>query len=141
MARDRFLHILCFLHFADNSHRPDGGKEHDQLWKLRTVFDKLNEAYAKFYNPSEHLAVDKVITNFKNRVIFRHTFQRKENVSTTDDMTATRATVRHLTSRVEGLGHKIFMDNFFSSSRLFDDLDRYKIVMCDSTAQQKRNAP
>jgi hypothetical protein len=58
MARDRLLHILRFLHFADNSHRPDEGEEYDRLWKIRTVFDKLNEAYAKFYNPSEHLAVD-----------------------------------------------------------------------------------
>jgi len=33
-------------------------------------------------------------------------------------MTATNATVRHLACRVEGLGHKIFMDNFFSSPRL-----------------------
>jgi len=56
MARDRFLHVLRFLHFADNSQRPDEGKEYDRLWKLRAVFDKLNEAYAKFYNPSEHLA-------------------------------------------------------------------------------------
>ena len=37
------------------------------------------------------------------------------------------AAVRHLTHRVEGLGHKIFMGNFFSSPRLFDDLDRRKI--------------
>jgi len=51
MARDRFLHKLRFLHFADNSQRPDEGEEYDQLWKLRTVSDKLNEAYAKFYNP------------------------------------------------------------------------------------------
>jgi len=51
----------------------------------------------------------------------------KDSDSATDDMTATHATVRHLTSRVEGLGHKIFMDNFFSSPRLFDDLDRCKI--------------
>jgi len=33
--------------------------------------------------------------------------------SANDDMTATHTIVRHLTCRVEGLGHKIFMDNFF----------------------------
>ena len=69
MARDRFLHILHFLHFADNSQRPDKGEEYDRLWKLRTVFDKLNEAYSKFCNPSEHLAVDEVIVKFKGRAI------------------------------------------------------------------------
>jgi len=42
----------------------------------------------------------------------------RDSHSATDDMTATHATVRHLTSRVEGLGHKIFMDNFFSAPRL-----------------------
>jgi len=51
MTLDRFLHTLHFLHFADNSQRPDEGKECDQLWKLRTVFDKMNKAYAKFYSP------------------------------------------------------------------------------------------
>jgi len=58
MAWDRFLHTQCFLHFADNSQRPDEGEEYDRLWKLRTVFDKLNEACAKFYNSLERLAVD-----------------------------------------------------------------------------------
>ena len=77
MARDRFLHILCFLHFAENSQRPDEGEEHDRLWILRTVFDKLNEAYAKFCNPSEHLAVDDVIVKFKGRVIFRQYIPKK----------------------------------------------------------------
>ena len=150
MTRDRFLHIL---HFADNSQRPDKGEDYDRLWKLRTVFDKLNEAHAKFYNPSEHLAVEKVIVKFKGRAIFRQYIPKKrkcfcikiyklydeswytydmklylgrDSHSATDDMTATHVTVRHLTSRVEGLGHKIFMDNFFSSPKLFDDLDRCK---------------
>ena len=45
----------------------------------------------------------------------------------TDNMTATHTTAGHLTSRVKDLGHKIFMDNFFSSPRLFDDLDRHNI--------------
>ena len=74
MARpwpNRFLHILHFLHFADNSQRSDKGEEYDRLWKLRTVFNKMNKTYAKFYNPFEHLAVDEVIVKFKGRVIFR----------------------------------------------------------------------
>jgi len=37
MTRDRFLHILRFVHFADNSQRPDEGEEYARLWKLRTV--------------------------------------------------------------------------------------------------------
>ena len=40
----------------------------------------------------------------------------KDSRSATDDMTATHATVRHLTCRVEGLGHRLFMDNLFSST-------------------------
>jgi hypothetical protein len=52
-------------------------EEYDQLWKLWTVFDKLNEAYAIFYNSSEHLAVDKVTVKFKDRVIFRQYIPKK----------------------------------------------------------------
>jgi len=56
-------------------------------------------------------------------------------------MTATHAAVRHLTSRVEGLGHKIFMDNFFLSPRLFDDLDRRKINSCGTVQPNRRDMP
>jgi len=124
---DRFLHILHFLHFADNSQRPDQDEKYDRPWKLRTVFDKLNIAYAKFYDPSEHVTVDEVILIFKGRVIFRQYIPKQRKSSgikiyklyvelgyTYDKMTAKHATVRHLTCRVEGLGQKIFMDNFCS---------------------------
>jgi len=77
MTRDRFLHILRFLNFTDNSQSPGEGEEYDRLWKLRTVFDKLNEDYAKFYKPSQHLAMDEVILKFKGRVIFKECFPKK----------------------------------------------------------------
>ena len=80
MTRHRFLHILRFLHFADNSQRPDKGEEYDWLWKLRTVSDKLKEAYATFYNPLEDLAVDEVIVKFKGRVIFRQYIPKKKKM-------------------------------------------------------------
>ena len=61
--------------------------------------------------------------------------------SATDDMTATHAPVRYLTCRVEGLGHKIFMDNFFSSPRLLDDLDRRKINSCGTVHPTEKTCP
>jgi len=112
--------------------------------------------------------VDEVIVKFKGRVIFRQYIPKKrkhfsikiyklcvesgytndmrvylgrDSHSATDDMTATHATVRHLTSRVEGLGHKIFMDNFFSSPRLFDDLDEHKINSCGTVWPNRKNMP
>jgi len=61
--------------------------------------------------------------------------------SATDDMTVTHATVRHWTSRVEGLGYKIFMDNFLSTPRLFDDLDRCKINSCRTVRPNRKDMP
>jgi hypothetical protein len=71
-----FTHT-AFLHFADNAQRHDQGEEYDWVWKIRTIFDTLNQAYAKFYNPSEHLAVVDGIVKFKGRVIFRQHIPKK----------------------------------------------------------------
>jgi hypothetical protein len=37
------------------------------------------------------------------------------------DVTATHVTLKGLTRRVKGCGHKLYMDNLFSSPDLFDD--------------------
>jgi len=65
----------------------------------------------------------------------------KDSQSSTDDIIPTHATVRHLTRRVEGLGHKLFMDNFFSSPRLSDDLDRHKINSCGTVQRNRKDMP
>jgi len=109
----------------------------------------------------------RLMLNSRERLSSGSTFQRKENVSASkftnsamnrytydmrvylgrdshfaaDGTTATHATVRHLTSRVEGLGHKIFMDNFFSSPGLFDDLDRHKINFCGQCGPTEETCP
>jgi hypothetical protein len=88
----------------------------------------INNAYAKFYNPSEHLAVDEIIVLFKGRVVFRQYIPKKhkrfgikifkllcdctgytydmkvylgkDRQRVTQDVTATHATVKELTRRV-----------------------------------------
>jgi hypothetical protein len=108
----------------------------------------FNETFGKYYDPSEHLTVE-VTVKFKGRVIFKQfipskskrfgikiyklsdatgytydmrVYLGKDAHTATKEMTATHATVRNLTRRVEGVGHKLFMDNLFSSPALFDDL-------------------
>jgi len=110
--------------------------------------------------------VDEVIVKYSGRVIFRQYIPKKrkrfgikiyklcdeagfmcamrvylgkDSQSATDDMTATHTTVRHLTRRVEDLGHKLFMDNFFSSPRLFDYLDRHKINSCGTVRPNRKD--
>jgi hypothetical protein len=78
MKRDRFFHILRYLHFTDNENGPDTTDENsDRLWKIRNLFEILNEKFSKFYNPSEHLAVDEVIVKYQGRVIFRQYIPKK----------------------------------------------------------------
>jgi hypothetical protein len=54
----------------------------------------------------------------------------KDSCYATDHMTVTHTTVKHLTYRVEALGHKLFMNNFFSSPRLSDDVrdNKHKLM-------------
>ena len=73
------------------------------------------------------------INTYDKRVYFG-----RDSYSTTDNMTATYATVRHLTCRVKGLEHKIFTDNFISSPRLFEDLERRKINSCGTVQPNKK---
>ena len=128
----------------------------------------MDNNYAKFYNFSENLAVDEVIVKYRGRVIFRQYIPKKrkrfgikiyklcdevgytcamrvylgkDSQSATDDMTTPHSTVRHLTHRVEGLGQRLFMDNFFSSPRLFDDLNRHKINSYGTVRPNRKDTP
>ncbi|PNF40809.1 hypothetical protein B7P43_G16650 [Cryptotermes secundus] len=169
MVQDRFFHILRFQHFKNNeapSNRDD--PEYDGLWKIRKIFDNLNNKFCELYNPSECLAVDEVIVLFKGRVIFRQYIPKKhkrfgikvyklcdflgytydmtvylgkQRQLATEEITLTHGIVLQLIRRVEGLGHKIYMDNYFSSPALFDDLLDRKINKCGTIHNDRRGMP
>jgi hypothetical protein len=47
------------------------GNNYERLQKITTLFDHLNNIYAKFYSLSEHLVVDEVSVFFTGRTIFK----------------------------------------------------------------------
>jgi hypothetical protein len=72
MKQNRFFHILRFLHFTDKRDEPDKRDDNFDRLQMRTIFYIFNDAYAKYYSPPEHLAVDEIIVLFKGRVVFKH---------------------------------------------------------------------
>jgi hypothetical protein len=150
MKRDKFSHILRFLYFSDIKNEPDKTDEnYDQLWKMRAIFDKLDNSFVKYYVPTENLAVYEIIVLFKGRVKFRQYIPKKckqfgiklyrlfdskgyaynmtmylgkDRKHVTFSFTATHAAVTGLAARIEHVGHNLYMDNFISSPALCDDL-------------------
>jgi hypothetical protein len=60
-----------------------------------------------------HIDLNKKLGDELGSTYDTHMCLGKDSCSATDDTTATHATVRHLTRRVEGLGHNLFTDIFF----------------------------
>ena len=43
----------------------------------RDLFETIRTNFSKFYNPSEHLAVDEVIAKFMGRIVFKQYILKK----------------------------------------------------------------
>jgi hypothetical protein len=72
MKFDWLQHLLRFINFSKNMNQQDkNGNNYDRLQKITTLFNHLNNIYAKFYSQSEHLAVDEVNVFFTGRTTFK----------------------------------------------------------------------
>ncbi|KFM67179.1 PiggyBac transposable element-derived protein 4, partial [Stegodyphus mimosarum] len=168
MSRDRFLMILKFLHFENNKEKPDKIMNYDRLWKIRNVFDHLKTTYKQVYSPAEELAIDEIIVKFKGRVIFRQYIPKKrkqwgiklykiaDKEGYTYDMevylgkdkakdpnfSASYNVVKEMSGTIRDKGHKLFMDNFFSSPELFVYLlNENKINSCGTIRPNRKHFP
>jgi len=68
--------MLRFVHSSDKNELDKTDDNDDWLWKMRAIFDKRNDSYAKYYNLTIHVAVDEIIMLFEGRVIFKQFIQR-----------------------------------------------------------------
>ncbi|GFQ75864.1 piggyBac transposable element-derived protein 4 [Trichonephila clavata] len=78
--RYRFLMILKFLHFSDNSLKEiRDSPTYDRLWKMRKIFDCFNRTFKEVYDPTENSSFDEVIIKFKGRVLFKQHSKKNAN--------------------------------------------------------------
>jgi hypothetical protein len=62
----------------------------------------------------------------------------KQRNMTCTDVTPTHGMILELVQEVEGVGHKMFMDNYFISPKLFSDLHHKKINACSTVHDNSR---
>ena len=65
----------------------------------------------------------------------------RDRQCTAQHLTATHATMSELTKKIQGRGHKLYMDNYFSSLDLFDDLATKQIYTCGTVRPNRKGVP
>ena len=77
MRRDKFLLLLGFLHFADNTQYNPADPDRDNLYKLRSIINMIKDRCCRVYSPGKCLSMDESLVLFKGRLSFKQYISSK----------------------------------------------------------------
>ncbi|XP_064629269.1 piggyBac transposable element-derived protein 4-like [Lineus longissimus] len=78
MSRNRFEHILRFLHFNNNANLiPRGQPGYDRLFKLRKIIDCFAPKFMDSYDPGKVMSLDEGLYLWKGRLVFKQYIANK----------------------------------------------------------------
>lgn len=165
MQRERFEKLNKYFHCNDTATNPARGTPgHDQLCHVRPVIDAINGLCISNYSPHKQQSIDEGMIAYKGRLSFKqylpakptkfgikvweraspvngycHEFQvytGKRDGKQPEEGLGARV-VTDLTRKILNKGHHVYMDNFFTSPALFDNLFKEKIY-CSGTVRTNR---
>ena len=149
ISRDRFMDILRFLHFVDNSSLPDRAvPDYDRLCRIRPVIEAVQEACARNFHGHQHQSIDEAMIAFKGRSSMKQYMPKKPTKrgfkvwvrsdsrsgyvcqmefytgkkGSTPEVGLGGSVVTRLTRDLVGQHYSVYMDNFFTSIPLFRNL-------------------
>ena len=164
MPRDRFMALLAYLHFADNNH----ADVNDRLYKIRPVVSEVTDNFKSVYIPSSQITTDESLWKFKGRLKFKQYNPNKRarfgikvyrvcqstgaadgytwnlKIYTGQDKTDTPASTKivlDLNEDLLGKGYTIFLDNWFSSPFLFQELHSKRTNVVGTVRKNRKNMP
>ena len=168
MSRTRFVQILRYLHFADNNlaPRPDS-PDYNKLYKIQPVLDLVVPRFKAVYHPKRELAVDETLIKFKGRVHFRQFIPSKPGRFGIKAFTLAESTsgyvlgskvytgkeagvvqkdlgkkaVMSLMEPFLGKGYYLFMDNYYTSVGLFEELEERSTLACGTVRSNRVDLP
>lgn len=167
IPRWRYREISRYLHFVDNNvlaSRDDPA--FDRLGKVRPLIDHFTEKYASVYEPSQYLAVDEAMIKFQGRSSLKQYMPKKPikrgikvwvladstngyfnrfEVYTGKKETREKGlgerVVKTLTEDLKNKNHHVFFDNYFTSPKLLQDLEKDGIYGCGTARTDRVGFP
>lgn len=162
MSWTRFFQILQYLYFADNTCAPPrDSADYNKLYKIQPFLDLVIARFQEVYTPERQLAIDDTLIQFKGKVHFRQFTPLKLGRFGIKAFTLAESTSGYvLNSKIytgkennevqKDLGKKAvmsvmqpyldkgfaFMDNYYTSVALFEELEEKKPCMWHSSVQQ-----
>uniref|UniRef100_A0A8C1TF10 PiggyBac transposable element-derived protein domain-containing protein n=1 Tax=Cyprinus carpio TaxID=7962 RepID=A0A8C1TF10_CYPCA len=171
MSRNRFEIILSFLHFANNSDYVGRGQPgHDRLFKVRPVIDLIIPLFSAVYGPLKELSLDEMTIAFKGKSTLKQYNPKKPDkygykvyvlseassgyvlqwsmytghnvdADADADLGATHLIVRQLMAQYTGKGHEVYMDSYYTSPAIANELANNDTGMCGTVNCKRRGMP
>ena len=169
MTRTRFEKILKYFHVADATSNPARGQPgHDKLCLVRSVMDHVLQKCVDNYMPSKESSVDEAMIGYKGRLSFKQYLPAKptkfgvkvwvradpnngyvnecqvytgKSEQTMSSEGLGERVVKKLCERLHGKNHHVFMDNFFSTTKLFTDMEQKGIYCCGTVRLNRKGLP
>ncbi|KAH8038475.1 hypothetical protein HPB51_001648 [Rhipicephalus microplus] len=144
MPRKRFIALLALLQIADldDPNQQSKGKLRYMWWLL----EHINQVSAQLFQPNRDLSVDERMVKSKGRSGIRQYLKDKFSVYTGRRVQPgphglAFDVVCDLCSSYFDQEYKVFMDNFYTSTHLFDYLLDHKTLACGTTRKDRRGFP
>lgn len=164
MSRDRFKALLAFFHVVD----PDTEDPNDRLSKIRSFLDALSEKCSTLFQPYRNVSVDERMVKSKAKTSGMRQFMKNKPVRfgfklwvLADSITSYTwkffvytghqqefsphglgyDVVVYLSEKLQHQGYTIFVDNFYTSPGLLQDLYLFGITACGTCRENRKDFP
>lgn len=159
------------IHFVDNAsdiaQKTKDSPDYDKLYKIRDLLNLIKRNTKGALNLERNIAIDETLVKFKGRVSFRHFLPNKSRRFDVKNFTLSESSsgyvwdldvytgksghdphkglahhvVRKLVQDFEGKGFNLFVDNWYSSPQLFEELAEEKILACGTVRANRKGLP
>lgn len=168
MSRNRFQQLSRYLHLADNTKAPEKGDPNfTKLFKLGGLDEKISNAFTDHYHPGKEISIDEQMIGMKSRVSFIQYMPKKPKkfgikiwaccdadtsyclkyqiyTGASDNGAehglATRV-VFDLMNPYLDKGYHLYIDNFYTSLKLIQELEKRKTYTCGTVRVNRGEFP